>query len=108
MYGALLTAEEQRRITSLKSQQRSVLNGLMVNRAKYTTYSRHFTSARVLREIAARLQERLLPGDTFVDCGSGLGRLSGFWPRLDWLLASGFGLALAWPGLGLHGLGKSC
>jgi len=50
---------------------RSVLNGMAINRAKYTTYSRHYTSHEVLRKIAAYVQPLLQAGDTFVDFSCG-------------------------------------
>jgi len=59
------------RVRGMFSSQRSYLNGLRVNRAKYTTFSRHFTFARVLRQIADCVQNELLPGDTFVDFACG-------------------------------------
>ena len=66
-------AEEvvMQRVRGMFSSQRSYLNGLRVNRAKYTTFSRHFTFARVLRQIADCVQNELLPGDTFVDFACG-------------------------------------
>lgn len=67
----------QSRIARLKSSQRSFLNGLAVNRAKYTTYSRHFTSARVLRAVASRLQPELRAGDTFIDFACGQNSFGG-------------------------------
>jgi len=75
--GQLQPSELQSRIARLKSSQRSFLNGLAVNRAKYTTYSRHFTSARVLRAVASRLQRELLPGDTFIDFACGQNSFGG-------------------------------
>ena len=51
--------------------QRSLLNALAINRVKFTSFSRHYTSASVLREIARRVQPLLRPGDTFVDFACG-------------------------------------
>ena len=45
---------------------------MFLNRFKYTTYSRHFTTHRVLKTIAGALQPHLRTGDTFVDFACGL------------------------------------
>jgi len=63
--------ELRARFANMKSQLRSSLNGLEVNRAKYTSYSRHYTSGRVLSEIARTVQPMLQAGDTFVDFACG-------------------------------------
>ena len=55
----------------LLSRQRFYLNGLALNRAKFTTYSRHYTTHTVLCKIAAVVQPLLRPGDTFVDFSCG-------------------------------------
>ena len=55
----------------LRSAQRTLLNGMAMYRAKYTSFSRHYTNASVLRHIANHLQSMLLPGDTFVDFACG-------------------------------------
>ena len=59
------------RCSKLKSGMGHILNGLTKNRVKFTSFSRHYTSARVLRDIAKRLQPYLQPGDTFVDFACG-------------------------------------
>jgi len=96
------------KIGRLKSDQRWRLNGLSFNRVKFTSFSRHYTSAKVLSAIATRLQPLLEPGDTFVDFACGqkyraqartadplLGRcLAAAWPLL------GRCVAAAWPLLG--------
>jgi hypothetical protein len=64
--------EAERQCARLKSTARTLLNGLALNRAKFTSFSRHFTSARVLHSIAQTLQPLLRPGDTFVDFACGL------------------------------------
>ena len=58
--------------SKLRSAIRTVLNGMAINRVKFTTFSRHYTSARVLRAIADTVQKHVLPGDTYVDfaCGN--------------------------------------
>ena len=56
----------------LYSDVRFALNGMTLNRHKYTTFSRHFTSPRVLKVIADVLQAHLRQGDTFVDFACGL------------------------------------
>ena len=54
-----VTPELRKRFADMKSSMRSALNGIELNRAKYTSFSRHYTSARVLREIANVLQPLL-------------------------------------------------
>ena len=69
---APMTAELDQMRRRLHSDKRSMLNGTLLNRFKYTSYSRHFTSHRVLEAIAFALQPHLRPGDTFVDFACGL------------------------------------
>ena len=65
-----LATDQKRR--KLHSDKRFCLNGMFLNRFKYTTYSRHFTTHRVLKTIAGALQPHLRTGDTFVDFACGL------------------------------------
>ena len=65
------TAELASRFRKLRSELRTSLNGLALNRAKFTSFSRHFTSAKVLQCIASKLQPLLHAGDTFVDFACG-------------------------------------
>ena len=69
--GALTESLDGKR-RKLYSDVRFALNGMTLNRHKYTTFSRHFTSPRVLKVIADVLQSHLRPGDTFVDFACGL------------------------------------
>jgi len=72
-----VTPELRKRFADMKSSMRSALNGIELNRAKYTSFSRHYTSARVLREIANVLQPLLQAGDTFVDFACGQNSFGG-------------------------------
>jgi hypothetical protein len=47
-----LTPQLRSRLAGFKSKLRSALNGVMLNRAKYTSFSRHYTAYRVLKKIA--------------------------------------------------------
>ena len=70
-------APDEGRIVRLKSNSRSMLNGMAINRAKYTSFSRHYTSARVLKAIADVVQTHVNPGDTFVDFACGQNSFGG-------------------------------
>ena len=68
---------DEARIGRLKNQSRSMLNGMSINRAKYTSFSRHYTSARVLKAIADVVQTHVNPGDTYVDFACGQNSFGG-------------------------------
>ncbi|KOO30015.1 edm2-like protein1 [Chrysochromulina tobinii] len=72
-----LTPQLRSRLAGFKSTLRSALNGVMLNRAKYTSFSRHYTAYRVLKKIAERLNPLLRPGDTFVDFACGQNSFGG-------------------------------
>jgi len=72
-----LTPQLRSRLAGFKSKLRSALNGVMLNRAKYTSFSRHYTAYRVLKKIAERLNPLLRPGDTFVDFACGQNSFGG-------------------------------
>ena len=72
-----LTPHLRSRLAGFKSTLRSALNGVMLNRAKYTSFSRHYTAYRVLKKIAERLNPLLRPGDTFVDFACGQNSFGG-------------------------------
>jgi len=69
--GGRLAPHHEKRVAQLKSSVRTALNGLSINRVKYTTFSRHYTTAPVLQAIAKRIQSLLKPGDTYVDFACG-------------------------------------
>ena len=69
--GGVVPPQHVQKFARLRSAQRSYLNGMSMYRAKFTSFSRHYTNAAVLRSIAKRLQPLIQPNDTFVDFACG-------------------------------------